>query len=105
MTRAELSGVHDCVVTMARDCGDVVVDQVDGTTELRAGTTFATITVTARSVDLKLLLPSGRRLPGIVKLIYGDSDLAEYTLRLRRVEDVDDEVRTWLCEAHAGASR
>ena len=48
--------------------------------------------------------PGGHRLPGIVRLLSGDSDVSRHRLRLRRAGDVDDEVRAWLCEAYRMAT-
>ena len=105
VTPTELAEVYERILASARACGDVDVERSGSTTELRAPATFATVEIGKRSVDLHLLFPDGRRAPGIVKLISGDSGVGRYTVRLRRVNDVDDEVRAWLCEAYAGARR
>ncbi len=95
--------MHARIVACAEACGDVVVDRAGSTTELRAAATFATIEIGKRAVDLHLRLPDHRRVPGIVKLISGDPGVVRHTLRLRRADDVNDEVRAWLCEAYGGA--
>ena len=71
---------------------------------LADGREFASLGRRDRTVDLHLTLPGGHRLPGIVKLLSGGRDVARYRLRLRRVEDIDAEVRAWLCEAYRMAA-
>jgi hypothetical protein len=100
----DLAGVRDLVIACAHTCGDVTVERSGATTHLRAAETFATIKVGKRAVELRLVLPGGHRLPGIVKLLTGGEDAVRHTVRLRTIDDVDDEVRSWLCEAYSGAA-
>ncbi len=97
--------ICDLVIAAARDCGEVALETVGASIELRAPTTFAVLSVKARWVELRLRLATGRSIPGIVKLLSGGSDVEEHTLRLRKPADVDIELRGWLCEAHAAAGR
>ena len=100
-----LDEIRARVIACARECGAVEVNESGGITELRAADTFATIEVGRRHVTLRLAMPGGRRLPGVIKLLFGDADVRRHRVRLRRADDVDEEIRAWLCEAYRTAVR
>ena len=97
--------IRDRLVEAARDCGEITVADDGARTRLCAGgVEFAAIEVRRDGAELSLRLPGGHRLPGIVKLFSGGDDVARHRLRIRRVEQVDGQVRAWLCEAYRMAA-
>ena len=93
------------VLAAAHECGAVEVEEKESATRLLAnGVEFAFVEVRARAVHLSLILPGGHKVPGIVKLLSGGRDVARHRVRVRRSEDVDDQLRAWLCEAYRMAA-
>ena len=102
-TQADLAEIAEDIVAMAQRCGYVEIREVPPSIELVARRTFAVVTLGRRSVRLRLKMPIGRRIPGLVRFFTGTADTKTHTLRIRSAADLDEEVAGWLCEAHAAA--
>ena len=102
---ADLHRIAEAVVDLAHQCGYVDVSRNPPVIELGALRTFAVIKMRRRSVELRLLMPTGRRIPGLVRLLTGNAETRTHVIRLRHTVDIDDELTAWLCEAHAAAQQ
>jgi len=83
--------------------GDVEIAPKKGYLSLRRRKQFAMIKPAARHIDLALILaghPVGPRLESAATF----NALFTHRVRVRSLDDVDDELRGWIREAYGGAS-
>jgi hypothetical protein len=95
--------IYEALMAHLRELGPVHADAVKVGVFLKRDRKLAEVRPMARSLSLALVLPGRLDHPRVDRSLPISGDRVVHFIRLRRVEEVDDELRAWLTEAYANA--
>jgi predicted transport protein len=102
--KAELLPIHAKLMALVRGLGsDIETAPKKGYVSLRRRKQFAMIKPAAKHVDLGLILPA-TPVTGRLESAATFNALFTHRVRIRCLEDIDDELATWLGSAYAAAA-
>jgi hypothetical protein len=85
-------------VRLVRECGPVTVEPLKTRVGFKARMTFAAASVSGKALEAHVVLPRRLDHPRFTKIErFGASHV--HSFRIERLEELDDEVGAWLCEA------
>jgi hypothetical protein len=92
--------IYEALIAYLRELGPVHVDAVKVGVFLKRDRKLAEVRPMARSLALWLALPGRLDHPRVDRSETVGSDRVWHRIKLRTVEDVDDELQAWLTEAY-----
>lgn len=97
----EVAAIYRRFAAMVRRCGPVTVEALTTRIGFKARTTFAAVSLGRDRLRAHVILRrrlESRRFTRVQSYSPGSH---EHGFEIRRLEDLDDEVQGWLCEAYA----
>jgi hypothetical protein len=103
-SKADLVPIHRRLMAVVRALGtDIEVAPKKGYLSLRRRKQFAMIKPAAKHIDLGLIL-AGQGIGGRLESAANFNALFSHRVRVRSLDDIDDELRRWIAQAYVEAA-